>query len=224
MTSFKTTSYHCTKYKISAQTIGSCHRDDSFYIKSSSSFLSAIGPVSTTSLPQEAKRTVNSLRAHGDGDCPDMGMSGLYLALLNSQPNSDVHYFSDAAAKDSNLTLSVISIAVQRQCRIILFISGHCNSRRRRRSLKEREVYKKLASATGGQLIELSKSNIHDAVKLVRRANISDGNSLLSQVSLLSVENMSKAYFLHGEFVRANRQKCRNASYLFAANFFASQF
>ena len=142
----------------------------------------------TTSIPEEAKRTVNSLRGEGGGDCPELGMRGLYLALLNSQPNSDVHYFSDAAAKDSYLTLSVISIAVQRECRIILFISGHCSSRRRRRSIREREVYEKLASATGGQLIEYSKSNIDEAVKLVRRANISEGNSLLSQVSLLSVE------------------------------------
>ena len=142
----------------------------------------------TTSIPDEAKQTVNSLQAHGGGDCPELGMGGLYLALLNSQPNSDVYYFSDAAAKDSHRTLSVISIAVQRECRIIFFISGHCSSRRRRRSLKEREVYEKIASATGGQLIEYSKSNIDEAVKLVRRANISEGNSLLSQVSLLSVE------------------------------------
>ena len=35
---------------------------------------------------------------------------------------------------------------------------------------------------------------------------------------------MSNARFPLGEFVRANRQKSRNASYLFAANFFASQF
>ena len=33
-----------------------------------------------------------------------------------------------------------------------------------------------------------------------------------------------KARFPLGEFFRANRQKSRNASYLFAANFFASQF
>ena len=33
-----------------------------------------------------------------------------------------------------------------------------------------------------------------------------------------------KARFPLGEFVRANRQKSRNASYMFAANFFASQF
>ena len=33
-----------------------------------------------------------------------------------------------------------------------------------------------------------------------------------------------KARFPLGEFVRANRQKSKNASYLFAANFSASQF
>ena len=36
--------------------------------------------------------------------------------------------------------------------------------------------------------------------------------------------HIPKARFPLGEFVRANRQKSRNASYLFAANFFASQF
>ena len=142
----------------------------------------------TTRLPQEAKQTVNSLKAHGGGDCPELGLNGLYLALSNSQPNSDVYYFSDAAAKDTYLVFSVISIAVQKKCRIILFISGQCNSRRRRRSLKERDVYEKLASGSGGQLIEYSKSNIDEAVKLVRRTNTSEGNSLLSEVSLLSVE------------------------------------
>ena len=34
----------------------------------------------------------------------------------------------------------------------------------------------------------------------------------------------SKAYFPLGDFIGANRQKSRNAFYLFAANFFASQF
>ena len=142
----------------------------------------------TTSFPEEAKQTVNSLTASGGGDCPELGMAGLYLALSNSQPNSDVYYFSDAAAKDSHLVFSVISIAVQKNCRIFLLISGQCNSRRRRRSLTEREVYKKLASASGGQLIEYSKSDIDEAFKLVRQTNTSEGNSSLSEVSLLSVE------------------------------------
>jgi hypothetical protein len=147
-----------------------------------------VGPVLTTDDPEVAKQTVNSLRAHDGGDCPEMGMSGLYLALLNSLPNSDVYYFTDAAAKDAHLVFSVISIALQRKCRINFFISGSCRSRRRR-SLTEQEVYEKLASATGGQLIEYSKSGIDEAIKLIRRANISQGNSSFSEeVSLMSVE------------------------------------
>lgn len=135
-----------------------------------------------------AKRTVNSLRANGGGDCPELGMTGLYLAILNSLPNSDVYYFTDAGVKDAHLIFSVISIALQRECRIYLFISGNCGSRRRR-SLTEREVYDKLASATGGQRIEYSTSDINEIIKLLRPTNVSEGNSsLLRDITLLSVE------------------------------------
>ncbi len=83
--------------------------------------LIGVGPVLTTGDPEVAKQTVNGLRANGGGDCPELGMSGLYLAVLNSSPESDVYYFTDAAAKDAYLLFSVISIALQKQCRIYLF-------------------------------------------------------------------------------------------------------
>ena len=119
-------------------------------------------------------------------------MSGLHLAVLNSLPESDVYYFSDAAAKDAHLKFSVISLAQQKQCKIYFFISGSCGTRRRRRSSTERQVYEDLASATGGQLIEFSKSNIDEVIKLLRPANVPEGNSsLLFEVSLLSVKDDS---------------------------------
>ena len=46
----------------------------------------------------------------------------------------------------------------------------------------------------------------------------------MSTLTTLPTLAAPKARFPLGEFVRANRQKSRNASYLFAANFFASQF
>ncbi len=136
---------------------------------------------------------MNALRADGGGDCPEMGMTGLRLAVLNSLPESNVYYFTDADAKDAYLSFSVLSIALQRKCRIYPCISGHCSHRyRRRRSLTGRQVYEKLATATGGQLIEFSKSNIDEAIKLLRPANVSEGNSsLLLEVSLLSVKGNS---------------------------------
>ncbi|CAB4020462.1 Hypothetical predicted protein, partial [Paramuricea clavata] len=109
-------------------------------------------------------------------------MSGLYLAVHNSLPNSDVYLFTDADAKDANLVFSVISIALQRKSRITLFISGNCNS------FAEQKVYKKLARTTGGQLIDLSKSDIDEAIKLLRPTSVSEEYSSLQKVSLLSVE------------------------------------
>ena len=156
-----------------------------------------VGPVLTTSDPDVAKNTANALIADGGGDCPEMGMSGLYLALLNSLPNSDVFYFSDAAAKDANLVFTVISVALQKQCRIIPLISGQCSSRRKRRSTSERQVYEQLASATGGQYIPFSKSNIDEVIKLVRPANVSEGNSSFLDVSLFSLENNTSELVSH---------------------------
>ena len=156
-------------------------------------FVIDFGPPFTTGDPEVAKERVNSLKADGGGDCPELGMSGLYLAVLNSLPNSDVYYFSEADAKDANLSNTVISLALTKQCRISPFISGRCSSRRRKRSTTGQDIYKKLASATGGQLIEFSKSNIKEAIKLIRPANIFETNSSsLFGVSLLSVEFNAK--------------------------------
>jgi hypothetical protein len=160
-----------------------------------------VGPVLITSDPEVAKQTVNALTANGGGDCPELGLSGLYLALLNSLPNSNVYYFSDAGVKDAHLELHVLAIASQRQSRIYIFLSGGCG-RRRRRSLTERQVYEKLASATGGQIIAFSKSNIDEAIKLVRQANVTDGNSsLLEEVSLLSVEDTTNGVVITKSYV-----------------------
>ncbi|XP_028397043.1 von Willebrand factor A domain-containing protein 7-like [Dendronephthya gigantea] len=160
------------------------------------------GPAITTDDPEVAKQAVNSLTANGGGDCPEMGMNGLYLAVLNSLPDSDIYYFSDASAKDAYLVHAVISVSLLKQCRIYLFINSYCSSRRRR-SLSARDVYKQLASQTGGQLIQYSKSNIDEAIKLVRPANVSsEVKSLLREVTLISVEAnavslVTKLYNVH---------------------------
>ncbi len=57
-------------------------------------------------------------------------------------------------------------------------------------------MYEQLASTTGGQLIEFSKSNIDEAIKLLRPANVFEGNSsLLLEVSLLSVEDNTRNFY-----------------------------
>ena len=175
-----------------------------------------------TSDPEVAKQRVNALTANGGGDCPELGLSGLYLALLNSLPNSNVYYFSDAAVKDAHLIFSVLAIAFQRRSRIYILLSGSC-SRRRRRSLTERQVYEKLASATGGQLIAFSKSNIDEAIKLVRQANVTDGNSsLLEEVSLLSVEDITNGVVITKSYVVQSDSTIASITAVLSAGRYAS--
>ena len=149
-----------------------------------------VGPAYVTGNPNVAIRTVNSLRAHGGGDCAEMAMNGLYLGIVRSLPNSDIYFFTDASAKDGHLLHAVISLALQKKCKIYPFIFGSCSRRRKRRSLSEQDPYELLATSTGGQYLEFSKRNIDDAIKLLRRPNATSTNSSLvyQEVTVMSVQ------------------------------------
>ena len=135
------------------------------------------GPAYVTRDPDVAKNIANSLTANGGGDCPELGMNGLYLALTHSLPNSDVFYFSDASAKDAHLASVVLSIALTKRCKIYFFISRTCSRRRKRQNLSRQALYESLATATGGQLLEFCKTNIDDIISLIRCPNVSEANS-----------------------------------------------
>ena len=61
---------------------------------------------------------VNNLIATGGGDCPELGMTGLYQALLHCLPESIIYYFSDADAKDEWRRNEVTSLAKQKRVKI----------------------------------------------------------------------------------------------------------
>ena len=61
----------------------------------------AMGPVTVTNDAQQAIDAVNNLKQSSGGDCPELGMTGLYQALLRCLPESNIYYFSDADMKDT---------------------------------------------------------------------------------------------------------------------------
>ena len=75
---------------------------------------------------------VNNLNANGGGNCPELGMTGLYQALLHCLPESIIYYFSDADVKDEWRKNEVDSHAKEKKVKIGFILTGQCSRRRRR--------------------------------------------------------------------------------------------
>ena len=165
-----------------------------------------VGPVTVTNDAQKAIEAVNNLILTGGGDCPELGMTGLYQALLHCLPDSKLYYFSDADVKDEARKNEVMSLAKEKKVKIIFFLTGQCSRRKRRhiqrpaalknshrakRSAQGRALYQELATQTGGQVLETSKSEIAEVVKVINPG--SSANS--SEVELLNVEESRAQYF-----------------------------
>jgi len=148
---------------------------------------------------------VNNLTANGGGDCPELGMTGLYQALLHCLPESNILYFSDADVKDESRKNEVESLAKEKKAKINFILSGQCSRRRRRdlsqrrtqrssvahrarRSVQGQALYQDLATQTGGQVLETSKAAVADIVKVIDPVGFSNSSADLKEVGLLSVE------------------------------------
>lgn len=128
-----------------------------------------VGPVTVTSNPEEVIQAVNSLKAHKGGDCPELGMTGLYEALLHSVQDSVIYFFSDADAKDSSLAPVVLILAKQKRVKLNFILSGQCSYKRKRsiRHLGSQDLFQSLAAASGGQLLMTKKSEVSVVVDII---------------------------------------------------------
>lgn len=176
-----------------------------------------VGPVTVTSDAQKVIDAVNNLTAHGGGDCPELGMTGLYQALLHCLPESVIYYFSDADVKDEQRRKEVMSLAKEKKVVINFIITGRCsrrkkrhlqglefqrNRRRVRRSSQAQDVYELLATETGGQVLETSKNRVADVVKVIDPGSATNSSDVLREVELLKVkESRSQSFNRETYFV-----------------------
>ena len=144
--------------------------------------------MTVTSDANEAIQAVNSLEANKGGDCPELGMTGLYQALLQSVQDSVIHYFSDADAKDFELAQVVLILAKQKRVKINFILSGRCSFRRKRRSTKvetrlgSQDLYQSLAAATGGQVLKTKKNKVSVLVDIIGSKSSGSDNGDLTEV------------------------------------------
>ncbi|XP_032829091.2 von Willebrand factor A domain-containing protein 7-like isoform X3 [Petromyzon marinus] len=119
----------------------------------------------------EMYQALDSLEVAGGGDCPEMALSALELALQISQPGSDIYLFTDAGAKDeADKKDAVKALFESTDSRLHVFNTGsYCMARTQRdlysRASEPRQnIYETLAALSGGQYILTSKGELADVL------------------------------------------------------------
>ncbi|XP_040006069.1 von Willebrand factor A domain-containing protein 7-like isoform X2 [Xiphias gladius] len=142
------------------------------------------GPLIKTTDPNVFKNVINSLSATGGGDTAELSLSGLQLALSGAPSNSEIFLFTDAPAKDKQLKSTVIALIERTQTVVNFLITDSTVISRRRRSddvqqrhrgitASDAQLYRDLAQASGGQVIEVTKSELPVATSIITESSSS---------------------------------------------------
>lgn len=83
------------------------------------SIISAFGFRRRTRNEVDLKRALDRIRVHGGGDCEEMSLSGIKVALEESQPGSYLFVFSDASAKDYRKFDEIKALCQEKQSQVI---------------------------------------------------------------------------------------------------------
>ncbi|XP_065819286.1 von Willebrand factor A domain-containing protein 7-like [Labrus bergylta] len=139
---------------------------------------SEFGPLIKTTDPKVITTVIDSLSITGGGDEEELSLSGLQLALSGAPSNSEIFLFTDAPAKDKHLKNTVIALIERTQTVINVMISGSTLTNRRRRrddsqpkqsriSAEDTQLYRELSQASGGQTVEVTKSELAVAISII---------------------------------------------------------
>lgn len=95
-------------------------------------FVAEVGPVTATVDAEEFQQSLKESHIFGGGDCPEMAIRAIKMALEISLPSSYVYVFTDARAKDFYLVDDVLRIIQKKQSQVracdkyLIYRQHHC--------------------------------------------------------------------------------------------------
>ncbi|GAA55160.1 hemicentin-1 [Clonorchis sinensis] len=125
-----------------------------------------VGPARVTTSTKTFYQYLDSVYTQGGGDCPEMTITGIELALEASRPNSLIYVFTDSSAKDYNRTDNVLSLIQQKQSQVVFVLTGFCDT------MDEPgfEAYRQIATVSSGQLYIIGKGQVDEFMQVVEAA------------------------------------------------------
>ncbi|XP_056135904.1 von Willebrand factor A domain-containing protein 7 [Lampris incognitus] len=126
-----------------------------------------VGPLIRTNDADVMKKKIAELKANGGGDEPEMCLSGLRLALTSAPASSYIYVFTDATAKDIYLRDAILALIRSTKTTVSFFLTNVIGRRRRSLTVSSFDGYRAITLASGGQVIQVSKTNLPEATDII---------------------------------------------------------
>ncbi|XP_068231428.1 hemicentin-1-like [Palaemon carinicauda] len=137
-----------------------------------------VGPLTITTNPSEFLQSLLDLRPYinSGGDCPEMAVQAIKIALENSLPSSYIYVFTDAHAKDHYRLDEVLRLIQKKLSQVVFVMTGDCGNH----SQPGYKAFEAIASTSSGQIFHLNKTDVKEVLNFVQLSLASRKVNLLS--------------------------------------------